>query len=208
MVHIKDLVHPDYNPRLMTEAEAGRLDEELDEFGMVENVVVNRRNMHIVGGNQRVGALRRKGEKKAPVVFVDLDDDAEIRLNLALNKIGGSWDNEKLRTLVFPKLGPDPRNTGFERQEIEGILKAVDRPPRESNSTSSSSALPGVSQTVEFRFGDYKANVPREIYENFNCEIIRIKSKCWPKLDPQDISVIQPLEFVIANSANTPVEET
>ena len=40
------------------------------------------------------------GEKTVPCVIVDLDEESEKTLNLALNKIKGEWDYDKLSEIL------------------------------------------------------------------------------------------------------------
>ena len=198
MVDIKKLIHPEYNPRFMPSDEMQRLIDELNEFGMVENIVVNQRNMNIVGGNQRKMALEMAGATEAPVFFVDLDESQEKRLNLALNKIGGQWDNIKLKELL-ESLDGEITNTGFTSEEIDQLMDVSGITDLIAPETMN------LETRIEFRFGDHKGEIPREIYENFCVELDRIKKHLYPKDKLKDVSMIGPLEYIIANSANTPL---
>lgn len=82
-----------YNPREIDEESMTGLRKSLDRFGVVQEVVANERTGHIVGGHQRVKALRDQGVESVPVVWVDLDDDEERALNFALNSqhLSGSY---------------------------------------------------------------------------------------------------------------------
>ncbi len=51
----------------------------------------------MVGGHQRLLAARKLGLATVPVVYVDLSPEQARLLNLALNKISGSWDEELVR---------------------------------------------------------------------------------------------------------------
>lgn len=82
---IDDLVAAPYNPREIDEAEFKGLKSALKEFGIVQEVVVNRRTGYIVSGHQRIKALKESGVTQVPVCWVDLDDAREKALNLALN---------------------------------------------------------------------------------------------------------------------------
>ena len=53
----------------------------------------------IIGGHQRHQVLLDLGAESADVVVVDLDPDKEKALNIALNKITGSWDEAKLTSI-------------------------------------------------------------------------------------------------------------
>lgn len=173
LVPTSNIITTDYNPRFMDESEMEELSAEVDEFGLVENIVVNKRNMHCVGGNQRLEMARRKGWEKIPVVFVDLDDNEEIRLNLALNKIGGRWDTAKLAD-VFIKLAGETQNTGFTQEEIDKLLgsaKIEDLPAPDMEVT---------NQFVEFMFGSLQGTVRKETYEAFLQEVNRLADQHYP----------------------------
>jgi hypothetical protein len=82
-----------YNPRKITpEARAG-LKTSIDRFGLVQEVVVNKRTMHVVGGNQRFDVLKESGAKEVPVALVDISEEEEKVLNVSLNnpKIQGEF---------------------------------------------------------------------------------------------------------------------
>lgn len=105
MVQIKSIpvekINPaPYNPRKDLkpgDPEYEKLKRSIEEFGYVEPLVWNERTGHLVGGHQRFKILLHQGAKTVEVSIVDLDDKKERALNIALNKISGDWDNEKLR---------------------------------------------------------------------------------------------------------------
>lgn len=74
-----------YNPRRMSEGAMGGLRASLREFGLVQDVVVNRRSGRVVGGHQRLRVLVEGGAVRVPVKVVDLDEARERALNVALN---------------------------------------------------------------------------------------------------------------------------
>jgi hypothetical protein len=76
-----------------------------------------------VGGHQRFKILLARGKKTVHVSVVDLDERNEKALNVALNKISGSWDFQKLSELVVALDDGefDPTLTGFSNIEIENM---------------------------------------------------------------------------------------
>lgn len=74
-----------YNPRRIKKEALEGLQNTIGEFGLVQEIVWNKRNRRIVGGHQRVKALHALGETEADVTVVDLDDIKEKALNMALN---------------------------------------------------------------------------------------------------------------------------
>ena len=78
----------------------------------------------VIGGHQRLFVLQDLGYTEADVAVVDLGKDDEKALNIALNKISGEWDEEKLAA-IFAELDAsdyDLTLTGFGRDELEEIM--------------------------------------------------------------------------------------
>ena len=82
----------------------------------------------MIGGHQRLIAARRLGHTDVPVVFLDIGADEARTLNLALNHIGGEWDDELLaRLLADLEESPlDATLSGFDSDEIGAILRTLD----------------------------------------------------------------------------------
>lgn len=127
-------IHPaDYNPRQDGIIE-DQLQASLDEYGLLEPIVVNLRTSDqypadqrvptIVGGHQRYYALKNRGVTETDAVVVDLLPTQEKKANLALNKISGDWDTHKLYTLIeeLTKAGEDLDATGYSQEDIEEVL--------------------------------------------------------------------------------------
>ena len=116
-----------YNPRKISDDELDALRRSMRFFGTVQPIVVNRRTKHVVGGHQRVKAAEAEGIAALPVVYVDLDDPSERQLNLALNRIGGTWDQDKLAAVIadLEAAGADLALTGFTGDELEEFRRAA-----------------------------------------------------------------------------------
>jgi DNA modification methylase len=114
----------DYNPRKISGEQMARLKRSLTEFGFVDPIIVNSRTGNIVGGHQRVAAAEALGYETVPVVEVDLDDDREKALNVALNKQGGEWDFQALPGLLaeIQAGGIDLELTGFTQDELDAMI--------------------------------------------------------------------------------------
>jgi DNA modification methylase len=123
-VKVVDLIKAPYNPRTISEQQASALRKSIDTFGLVEPIIINDQTGNVVGGHQRIDALVASGVKETDVIVVNLDADNEKMLNVALNKVSGEWDDQKLRDL-FNDIGGgelDLTLTGFEPTEIESLL--------------------------------------------------------------------------------------
>lgn len=92
-VKLSELKPAPYNPReISTEALSG-LRQSLEKFGLVDLLVVNRRNMRIVSGHQRYKILQEEGVETVTCIMVDMDEISEMAMNVSLNsqEITGTW---------------------------------------------------------------------------------------------------------------------
>ena len=116
-----------YNPRIDLQPgdpEYEALKQSMTRFGAVEPLVWNERTGNLVGGHQRFKILREEKPKTLLVSVVNLDEAEEKALNLALNKISGDWDEEKLQLLLaeLSNTFDDTTLTGFSDEELEELL--------------------------------------------------------------------------------------
>lgn len=145
-INITDINEADYNPRTISDDEMIKLENSITEFGFVDPMIINLKNNKLIGGHQRYNALLSLNMKKGNFVeelnlvelgdigwvFPDMDlkiesEQHEKALNIALNKISGTWDNEKLFTLLeeleYDDMGIEL--TGFTDEEMEMLEKGV-----------------------------------------------------------------------------------
>ena len=92
-VKLADLKPAPYNPREISEEAMAGLRHSLEKFGLVDLLVVNKRNMHIISGHQRYKILTSENVETVTAIMVDLDDIAEKAMNVTLNsqEIAGYW---------------------------------------------------------------------------------------------------------------------
>ena len=134
---ISDLIPAYYNPRKALQPgdrEYEKLRRSIEEFGCVDPLIWNTRTNRIVGGHQRLTVMRDLGWTEAEVSVVDLPEEKEKALNVALNKISGEWDMDRLRDLLveLEAADIDVTLTGFDTNELSDILpKEQDREPEE-----------------------------------------------------------------------------
>ena len=126
------LVPADYNPRKDLkpgDPEYEKLKRSLSEFGYVEPVIWNKTTDHVVGGHQRLKVLIDTGVTEVECVVVEMSEEKEKALNVALNKISGEWDKEKLSLLIsdLQLADFDVSLTGFDTPEIDALFKDAQR---------------------------------------------------------------------------------
>jgi len=119
-----------YNPRIMSREEMSNLQRSISRWGIVEPIVVRRKDRTVIGGHQRLEAAKALGMTKVPVVYVDISEQEAKALNVALNKIQGEWDLPKLGELLdelrdLPNL--DQTLTGFDGNELDQLLADLER---------------------------------------------------------------------------------
>ena len=139
-IKLTDIVPAEYNPRKISENEFDKLSSSIAEFGLVDPIIINLTNNKIIGGHQRYDVLMNEHMKNndkydnlklirlGDIGWVFSEDNLSIKdeshekaLNIALNKISGEWDDDKLQEL-FTDLrleGFDTKLTGFDDFEVD-----------------------------------------------------------------------------------------
>ena len=189
-IKITEIVPAEYNPRLISEKEYQDLQRSIENFGLVDPIIINLKNNRIIGGHQRYDILFDKylefGENEN-LLLIKLGDigwafpedslqvqseDHEKALNIALNKITGDWDNPKLLT-VLEGIDPDTFDVnliGFSDDEKEIIEFRVKENDVDKYSTGKNKIESG--ENALFRIGKYKIKVPFKEYNEWKEEII------------------------------------
>jgi len=126
-VKIGELKAAPYNPRVDLkpgDAEYEKLKRSVQEFGFVEPIVWNKTTGNVVGGHQRTKVLADIGYTEVECVVLEIDENKERALNVALNKIQGAWDNDKLINLLqgLDKADFDITLTGFDLAEVDALV--------------------------------------------------------------------------------------
>jgi len=120
-----------YNPRKDLkpgDEEYERLKRSIKEFGYVDPIIWNERTGNLVGGHQRFKILTEESDiKEIAASVVSLSDSEEKALNIALNKISGDWDEEKLAALLdeLQQEDFDISLTGYDLEEAEQLIESL-----------------------------------------------------------------------------------
>jgi DNA modification methylase len=125
-----DQLRPDpANPRRITDEELDALQRSIRQFGFVAPVLARKEDNTVIGGHQRLVAARRLGLTTVPVTYLDISIEQARLLNLALNKISGSWDDQLLARLIADlQASPevDISLSGFGEDEIKDLLRSLE----------------------------------------------------------------------------------
>jgi ParB-like chromosome segregation protein Spo0J len=120
-----------YNPRKdlkPNDPKYQKLLKSMEEFDYIQPLVWNSHTGNLIGGHQRFKILKDRGDKQILCSVVHLPFEKEKALNIALNKISGDWDNQKL-ALLLDELIKEPdfdfEVTGFELPEATKIIDDI-----------------------------------------------------------------------------------
>ena len=118
---VKDLKFWKANPNEMNEDEYASLGKSIDEFGFVEPIVIAEEN-EILGGNWRATVMLNKDENQevSCTEVIGLTREQKDKLGLALNKIHGQNNLEKLKGLIDSFSDPNQLlELGFTNDEMQ-----------------------------------------------------------------------------------------
>ena len=105
-----------------------KLKKSIMNFGYAEPIIWNEKTGMIVSGHQRFQVMKDIAEKEGKplttvqVVKVSMDESKQDGFMIAVNKITGLWDEEKLSALLRGLEEEDRLNTGFDDYEIATLL--------------------------------------------------------------------------------------
>ena len=157
-IKITDLVPAEYNPRKISTEEKQKLKNSIDNFGIVEPILITLSDYEIIGGHQRFDVLfdeylldnnifaelnLLRLNESFGWVFPDNDksldsEDMKKALNLVLNRVSGEWDTDKLQA-IFTELKDSGFNnmglTGFNNDEITGFTGLTENKLNDESST-------------------------------------------------------------------------
>jgi hypothetical protein len=128
-VPIDDLKADPANPRRISDAELEALTRSIREFGLIDPIIARKEDRTVIGGHQRLLVARRLGLKSVPVTFLDITKEKAQLLNVALNRISGSFDQELLaRLMAGLNTTPDLDLTlsGFDDKDIKQMLRSLE----------------------------------------------------------------------------------
>jgi len=119
---IKQLKLATYNPRKITKKELEKLKHSINEFGFIQPVLVNSDNT-VIAGHQRIKAARELKYSELPVIKIKVAKEKEKALNIALNKIGGSFEPNLLAELLADLKQQNLESlTGFDETELKKVF--------------------------------------------------------------------------------------
>jgi len=127
-VPIASLVLDDANPRTHGERNLRAIGSSLEEFGQLENLVVQASTKRVIAGNGRIRELIRLGHESVEVREIDCDDATARRLSVILNRSAelAGWDYGNLDAIIdeATAAGHAVEDLGFTAEELQAIEDA------------------------------------------------------------------------------------
>lgn len=144
-----------YNPREISRHDFAALKRSISEFGDLSGIVLNRQTGNLVGGHQRIRAFQALhnpsvvieeelpspnsmgtiargyvllGDEKYTYRVVDWELQWEMAANVAANRIQGTFDKEKLASVIEAMEADLHSLTGNTVAEIEALLQLSSSP--------------------------------------------------------------------------------
>lgn len=120
-LRIADLKAASYNARMITDWRMRKLMRSIETNGFLDPIVVNK-DMTIIGGHQRIEAMKNIGEEFVMGIVLDLDKKAERDLNIQLNRVFAEDDEEMLAELVADMTEAERLRAGLDENECKKML--------------------------------------------------------------------------------------
>lgn len=142
-VPVNDLKMFHLNPKV---GDVDAIAESLKKNKQFRAIVVNigthtGRSKEILAGNHTWLGTKRNGDTSILAHFVDVDEDAATRINVADNKTAslGTYDEDILAELLATL--PDAEGTGYSQDELDDLLASIDIPDMNSSIDAATEAI-------------------------------------------------------------------
>ncbi len=127
------------HPRNANEGDFGAIQQSIETNGFYGAIVANKRTGHILAGNHRYQVAKQSGFDTLPVVWVDVDDEEEIRILIADNRTTrlGNDNESKLAALLSELAATDTglSGTGFDGEDLDRMIQDLAPKPEQTPDT-------------------------------------------------------------------------
>lgn len=114
------------HPRNVNQGDFGAIQESIEANGFFGAVTVNKRTGHILAGNHRYKVAKEQHAATIPVIWVDVDEESELRILLADNRTARlGHDDENALAALLSELALSEgglSGTGFDGDDLDEII--------------------------------------------------------------------------------------
>jgi hypothetical protein len=114
------------HPRNVNQGDFGAIQESIEGNGFFGAITANKRTGHILAGNHRYKVAKEQHAATIPVIWVDVDEQQELRILLADNRtarLGHDDENALAALLSELSLSDDGlKGTGFDGDDLDEII--------------------------------------------------------------------------------------
>ena len=121
LIKVSEVKAAEYNPRKISEKDYNNLKKSVKTFGILRPLIINKNTGNLISGHQLLKVLTDEGIEETDAIFLDLTIEQEKALNLAMNKISGEFEEDKLIEILqqIDESNQDLLgHTGFGTEEI------------------------------------------------------------------------------------------
>jgi DNA modification methylase len=125
LIKVSEVKAAEYNPRKISEKDYNNLKKSVKTFGILRPLIINKNTGNLISGHQLLKVLTDEGIEETDAIFLDLTIEQEKALNLAMNKISGEFEEDKLIEILqqIDESNQDLLgHTGFGTEEINYLL--------------------------------------------------------------------------------------
>ncbi len=184
MLKVADLNPAAYNPRRITPEKYDALKENIRTEGFVEPLVVQKKGLCIIGGHQRLRAVKELAIEAGlappdlPCTVLDIDDVRAKKLNVKLNSLTGEFEARLLGELLVD-LYDEPKNVtheeafslGFTEDEVIKHIHIIEPPiPIPSGDDGGTPFARSTSLSLEFASSEVRDRVKKILKERSELE--------------------------------------
>lgn len=131
-VHYAHPLQLTLHPRNARKGVVPKIKESLKRFGQYRPITVNQRTNHVIVGNHTLKAILELNWDEVAYVNVDVDEDTEIRMLLADNRLAdlGGYD-ASIEVDLLQDLGGDFTGTGYDQDYLDDLIAEMTADPDE-----------------------------------------------------------------------------
>jgi len=166
------------HPQNVNNGDFGAIEESIKANGFFGALVVQKSTQHVLAGNHRLAVAKTLGYSELPVTWVDVDNDAALRILLADNRTArlGNDNPNALAELLAELAGTENglAGTGFDGDALDQLIADLagstvftpNTDPAQGGSTVTGAQVDKAADTLASHYTDQVTNYKEVICPN------------------------------------------